>query len=222
MNIILCLFFEISISHTLLYNLLGFSSSSYPETSAIQYAFKHLLNNVAYASRVRDLALSLTEQIRLFPISHSLWCRKLAWKFWAWALLGNSNPFHRLHVVKWTCGVPVNEDFWNLVCWQIVHRKLLPVSLHVSFHPSHGILFSCGRNTPVQRAGKKGKKGREEKKKLHVSFIFLACWIITKNENSHMCFFGSLQFFHEHILLQTHCPFFCGGILILLGICSPN
>ena len=72
MNIILCLFFEISISHTLLYNLLGFSSSSYPETSAIQYAFKHLLNNVAYASRIRDLALSLTEQIRLFPISHSL------------------------------------------------------------------------------------------------------------------------------------------------------
>ena len=138
---------------------------------------------------------SLAEQIRLFLISHSLWCRKLAWKFWAWALLGNSNPFHRFHVVKWTCGVPVNEDFWNLVCWQIVRRKLLPVSMHVSFHPSHGILFSCGRNTPVQRAGKKGKKGREEKKKLHVSFIFLACWIITKNENSHMFVLAHCNFF---------------------------
>lgn len=188
MNIILCLFFKISISYTLLYNLLCFSSSSYPETSAIQCAFKHLLNNVACASRIRDLALSLS-------------LNKLDY-FWSVILYDGEN-WHgnsghesywetlipsRLYMLWNDLWGPVNEDFETLFKLTNCSENFLPVSMHVSFHPSHGILL-CGRNTPVQRGRKERKK-----KNSYVSFIFLACWLLPRMK-LHMCVVAHCSFF---------------------------
>lgn len=191
MNIILCLFFKISISYTLLYNLLCFSSSSYPETSAIQCAFKHLLNNVACASRIRDLALSLS-------------LNKLDY-FWSVILYdvenwhGNSG-----HESYWETLIPsIDSMLWNGLVgslWMKIFETLSVDKLFVeNFYlwacmfpsiPAMAFSFLVGETLQF-----KGQERKEKKKKLHVSFIFLACWIITKNENSHMCVVAHCSFF---------------------------
>ena len=102
----------------------------------------------------------------------------------------------------------MNEDFWNLVYWQIVHRKVFPVSLGVSFHPSHGIFFSCGRNTQFKGQERKKKKKRKGGKEKITCQLHFPCMLDHYQEwKLPYVIFGSLQFFHERILLRPTAHF---------------
>ena len=222
MNIILCLFFKISISHTLLYNLLCFSSSSYPETFAIQYAFKHLLNNVACASRIRDLALSLS-------------LNKLDY-FWSVILYdvenwhGNSG-----HEPCWETLIPsIDSMLWNGLVgslWMKIFETLSVDKLFIEnfylwacmFHSIPAMAFSFLVGETLQFKGqerKEKKEGRKRKNCMSVSFS-LHVGLLPRMKTP-ICLFWLIAIFSWTSFAQTHCPFFCGGVLLLFGICSPN